>query len=52
MTYTCYIFGYLSHSIYNGRHRDIAFTGFHPSKSKLRLDFGAKIPKFNDPQKG
>lgn len=37
--------------IYIAFHRKQAFTGFHPSKSKLRVDFGVKISELNDPQK-
>lgn len=32
-------------------HRKQAFTGFHPSKLKLRLDFGVKTSELDDPKK-
>ena len=37
--------------IYIAFHRKQAFTGFHPSKSKLRLDFGIRISELKDPKK-
>jgi predicted transport protein len=37
--------------MYIAFHHKQAFTGFHPSKSKLRLNFGVKISELNDPKK-
>jgi predicted transport protein len=37
--------------IYIAFHRKQAFTGLHPSKSKLRLDFSINISELNDPKK-
>jgi len=37
--------------MYIAFHHKQAFTGFHPSKSKLRLDFGVKISELEDPKK-
>ena len=37
--------------IYIAFHRKQAFTGFHPSKSKLRLDFSVRNSELNDPKK-
>ena len=32
-------------------HRRQAFTGFHPSKSRFRLDFGVRTSELKDPKK-
>jgi len=37
--------------IYIAFHRKQAFTGFHPSKSKLRLDIRVNISELIDPKK-